>query len=696
MRSTTPPQNPLHRRTSPRTSPGTITSPRAKPGSPSPVDRVKKVKKKGDDKKTPPKDKQVPPKVPPKTNSTPGETSVLKPPSSLTLKISPKNDTNFQSDKVSIKESPASPMSPFYKPFPPFVPKEDQDHDVNVTVNVDEEIRTKLPTNKSNCPCGASSLGKEWNLKCTRCSQMWHASCSNLKGFNKIQEKTPQQVAINLVLEHWLCPWCFAPSHPRPGSSTSSKLDSSLKANVDYSQNIQVISDAIGHAVNNSMPVVEIYSLEARLKQLSEEIFTFQKSRSPGHHVVGPDLEPPVALPTPIEPPVSNYQTDLLDKPCLTALSQFLDDCRTSDMFVKKSGRHILKYGESYTYTGDSSAPESSAIPPPLIQVIDKVVDKCKLTYRPNSVLINYYPPLNDIGEISSLPSHSDDEPDILADSEIATVSIGDKRSINFSLIHHLKKPPEFMKNICPESNSVYVMTRSSQAWYRHSISPTVNTAAQLPVEIGRFSVTLRTISKKFNRSTVVIGDSNTKPIKFGSGKGTVGESLPGTRVKASKISSIDPLSCIGYSNVVIVCGTNDLRIESVKKAGDIHQLVDILSFKLQQIKKLCPHTKIFVTAVLPSRLPAMNKNIMLFNNLVSEMLYQNFKDTVWHIGVEHFLDNKGLLSMNLTRDGDDIHLGTHGISKFVRCIKHWVYVRERCERTRQRKTNQSVGTYPT
>ena len=150
------------------------------------------------------------------------------------------------------------------------------------------------------------------------------------------------------------------------------------------------------------------------------------------------------------------------------------------------------------------------------------------------------------------------------------------------------------LASLSPESNSVYIMTRSSQAWYQHGIGETRATAHQLPVQIGRYSITLRTVSRQSKRSTVIIGDSNTKPILFGCGAGTLGQSFPGTRIKASKITNIDPKSCVGYNNAVIVCGTNELRVENIKGSGDIHQLVDILHLKIQQIKKLCPDIKIF------------------------------------------------------------------------------------------------------
>ena len=606
--------------------------------------------------------------------------STLQPPSSLILKISPSHII----DPVGLKDSPQSPMSPIYKPFPPFHAEEEEK----------DQPSPKQRAIKGNCPCRASSEGKEWLLKCCRCSQHWHASCSNLKGANQIG-----QIDLDAILQHWECPWCFTSIHPKPNSSTASKMDEALQSSVDYSKNIQAVSDAISSAVSNSMPTIEISSLEARLLQLSEEIHSFQKSRSPQmgppmSYAAAADQEkrPTVALPKCVMPPIKDYQVDILDKDLLNEVTSFLTKCKEDGKFSQMNGRSVLKYGESYTYSGDSNAPSSSAIPPPLAAAIDRVTSQCILRHKPNSVLINYFPPSTGAEE-SMLPFHSDDEPEILADSEIATISIGEVRIISFAPVHEGHSPTK-MTEISLESNSAYIMTRSSQAWFKHGIRATQKTQDNPePAINGRFSITLRTISNKFKRSTIILGDSNTKTIKFGCGAGTMGQSFPGERVKAGRVGLIDPCRCIGYSNVVIVCGTNDLRVDNLRGENEIHQLVDILNLKIQQIRKLCPSTKIFVAAVLPSRLPQMNKNIMTFNRLVEEMLSANFNQSVWHLGVGHFLDSRGLLATNLTRVGDDIHLGVYGIAKFVRCVKHWVYVRERQERTRRGKHNQSVGS---
>ena len=602
----------------------------------------------------------------------PGGSSTLQPPSSLILKISP------IIDPAGLIDSPQSPMSPIYKPFPPFHAEEEEK----------DQSSPKQRATKANCPCRASSKGKEWLLKCSRCSQNWHASCSNLKGANQIG-----QIDLDAILQYWECPWCFTSIHPKPNSSTASKLDDALQSSVDFSKNIQAVSDAITSAVSNSIPTVEISSLEARLSQLSEEIHSFQKSRnhpaSTHATTVNQEGQPSVTLPKCVKPPIKDYQVDILDKDLLDEVSRFLTESKDSGKFSQMNGRAVLKYGESYNYSGDLNAPSSAVIPPVLTAAIDRVTSQCKLTARPNSVLINYFPPSSGAEE-SMLPFHCDDEPEILADSDIATISIGEVRKISFLPIHEGQTPSKNTE-MSLESNSVYIMTRFSQAWFKHGIKASQQT--NVNPSIGRYSITLRTIDKKFSRSTIILGDSNTKTIKFGSGVGTMGQSFPGKRVKAGKVGSIDPCDCIGHSNAVIVCGTNDLRVDNLRGESAIYQLVDILRMKIEQIKKLCPRIKLFVTAVLPTRLPKMNNNIMIFNRLVDELLSANFNQTVWHIGVGHFLDSSGLLATNLTRSGDDIHLGIYGIAKFVRCVKHWVYVRARQEWTRRGKHNQSVGS---
>ncbi len=232
---------------------------------------------------------------------------------------------------------------------------------------------------------------------------------------------------------------------------------------------------------------------------------------------------------------------------------------------------------------------------------------------------------------------------------------------------------------LSPRHNSIYTMTRSSQAWYKHGIAKTKDQTQE------RFSITLRSVSSKFSRSIILIGDSNTKDINFGSGKGFVGESFPGKRVKAAHVDQIDPVDCIGFAHVVLACGTNNLRTENPSSSCPIHQVVENLEHRIAQIKKLCPNCVITVMPVLPSRLPRMNANIIRYNDLVDEMLMHSFPDAGFP-SMHDFLDPKGMLSIKYNRDNDPIHLGGRGVAKFVSVMKYRVYERESMNRRRNSK----------
>ena len=232
-------------------------------------------------------------------------------------------------------------------------------------------------------------------------------------------------------------------------------------------------------------------------------------------------------------------------------------------------------------------------------------------------------------------------------------------------------------------------MTRSSQAWYKHCIP-----AIQEAECAERFSITFRTIDANHKRSTIIVGDSNTNDIAFGEGTGKLGAKYPGQRIKAAKIEHIDPAKCIGYQNIIITCGTNNLRCEYINNESDIRRTAVELCNKLTVLKQICPRAKIFVMPVLPSRIHAMNKNIGLFNILVDEMLAKQFPD-IWFKGLYEFLDRQNLLDVNLARNGDSIHLGPKGLAKYVSILKRCIFQREKIEQysSKQGSTYAKVGS---
>ena len=160
------------------------------------------------------------------------------------------------------------------------------------------------------------------------------------------------------------------------------------------------------------------------------------------------DIEDPhVKIPECREPPSKDYQDNILDSELLASLIEYLENAMGEGKFRALKGRFVLKLGKEYTYSGDSSQPSSTDIPPIISRVVDRVMEKFNLTHRPNSILINFYPST----ESSFCPYHSDDEASILADSEIACLSIGDVRTLKFKGIHHKAE-----STITPASNSVY------------------------------------------------------------------------------------------------------------------------------------------------------------------------------------------------------------------------------------------------
>ena len=391
------------------------------------------------------------------------------------------------------------------------------------------------------------------------------------------------------------------------------------------------------------------------------------------------------------EKPYETYKQEFLGGDDLSSVIDLLGYIKDNGGFIPENGHEVKLYGEPYSYTG-SQASEPETIPPELTKVIDLLCSKLSLSEsdRPNSILINYFPATNglDVNK-THLAMHSDDESSILADSKIITLSIGATRRVVFETKHSSNTGKDELE-VC--NNSVYTMTRKSQNWFRHGVPPP--SPEDDPDE--RFSLTFRCLKKQFSRSILLIGDSNTKQVNFGSGAGKVGQSFPGKRIRAAKVENIEPKECVGYSNIFIMSGTNDLRCEYISSEQDIHCVVDTLKEKLIQVKQLCPSAKVYCVPVMPSRIPRMNYNISLYNGLVDDMLYANFPD-VWFDGIYSFVDNQGLLDSRLVRPNDDIHLGKRGIARLVTYLKVCVYRREKYEKyvqgcPQQESTPQEVG----
>ena len=121
------------------------------------------------------------------------------------------------------------------------------------------------------------------------------------------------------------------------------------------------------------------------------------------------------------------------------------------------------------------------------------------------------------------------------------------------------------------------------------------------------------------------MGDSNFGPIKFGSGMGTVGQSTPGVKAFTPTTKSINPIACTSYRNVVLMVGTNDLKLdfdnETVTEADQIRQLYKLYKTKITLIRKHNTKCKIFVCPVLPTKNSIINRKIDTFNSYLFKVI---------------------------------------------------------------------------
>ena len=282
-----------------------------------------------------------------------------------------------------------------------------------------------------------------------------------------------------------------------------------------------------------------------------------------------------------------------------------------------------------------------------------------------NSCLINKY-----CGPESNLPRHSDNESTIEPGSSIFTISLGTKVDVTFTEIYN----PDTVVKQTVAPNSLYVMSHKSQTYWEHEIKKCDSLASS---DI-RYSLTFRHVSKKYNKSSIIIGDSNTYNLKFGEGVGTFGHNIPGKRVEAYTIHDINPVDCCGYRNIFIHCGINDIKEYSITGPAKVAACFRRLADKVNEIKLVCPRSKVYVSPILPTKDRALNERCLYFNKLLFEFIRKSMGEIQSH-DFNVFLDKKdnGMLSSEMGRYNkpyDTLHLGAKGLRKLVEIIRLCVY----------------------
>ena len=359
--------------------------------------------------------------------------------------------------------------------------------------------------------------------------------------------------------------------------------------------------------------------------------------------------------------PYNDIHTDFLDESVLTTVTDFLgksDGFKTikSKNFSSNEGRDVIYFGE-FAYRYGAVSHEAKAIPEPLQPIITKITELYPSMLL-NSCLVTRYKTGSNV-----CPPHSDDEPFISPKSNIFTLSIGCNRDMTFTSIDGTSSASIELLN-----NSLLSFSRSSQESWRHEITSSTATSV-------RYSLTFRLLAPYYANSTLIVGDSNTEHINFGSGRNKLGVWLPGERVKASKIANIpNPDDIIvPYRHMVIHTGINDLRSPN-------HLPIPILAKNLHEkcnaLVTAFPKMKLHISCILPTKNLGLNAMANELNKFISEIsqLHQN----IYVISHNNLIDHTGKLNINLGQhhpDGttvqhDHVHLGSKGIALFCINIK--------------------------
>ena len=411
----------------------------------------------------------------------------------------------------------------------------------------------------------------------------------------------------------------------------------------------------------------QLDELKASIKQLRKPIGT--------HHASTPDLvlQPPtpkflsvphqlshtLSNPTHIPPTesaaehISSYEPNFISQDLSDELLGLFTEKQDSFSKHKETGHAVISFGHEYEYNGAKAVkPLSTEFPEAIAKVVDLIKSRFENSVI-NQCLVNLYP-----NETSHLPEHADNERSIVHGSNIFTVSVGETREVKFRKGSDL----EDERVVPAEGNSLYVMSRKSQDTWKHRIEPVQDSVG------ARYSLTFRYVSKHNENATIVVGDSNTRFLRFGSGKGTFGDRLPGKRVLAFTIDQISPEECSGYKNIFVHCGVNDIR-----NGGNPEACANRLISKLERICMLCPSARINVSPILPTRLQHLNQNALLFNKTLFNYI-NTCNPKIGSLDFSGFLDDDmSLLDKRFCRyqkQGDPIHLGSTGIFTLASIIR--------------------------
>ena len=186
-------------------------------------------------------------------------------------------------------------------------------------------------------------------------------------------------------------------------------------------------------------------------------------------------------------------------------------------------------------------------------------------------------------------------------------------------------------------------MSAKSQHYWTHEIpSPVLSDQSVF------YTVTLRSVNKRHRNSTIIIGDSNTHNLYFHNERrhNDLGKEIAGKRIKAFTVDQINPNDAIGYRNVLVHVGINNLKRKYANELGivDINSAFNEWLAKVVQIKQVCPYSRIIVSPVLPTKIRDLNLRAEKFNTMM-----MSCRNTFWtHLNFNSFLGSDVYLRITL------------------------------------------------
>ena len=256
-----------------------------------------------------------------------------------------------------------------------------------------------------------------------------------------------------------------------------------------------------------------------------------------------PNTVSPKQMPTPVCEPFIQHMNDVTDNELKQLIKNFVEDS-TNEFSSTNPNYNTAYFGKfGYRYSGGSyEAKPMPTVLGKLLEVLRPRLINPKAVV--NSCLIRRF---KDGSQYA--PPHRDDDLVFDPESEMVSYFVGAKRKMKF-----LNSEGTQERDLSLQDGNVLVTSVLSQDVWIHEIEASDATKAS-------YCITFQNVALYFINSTALIGDSNTRVIRFGEDKGIFGVWMPGKRVEAFHIEDIpEPLKIGPYKNFIIHTGVNNTK----------------------------------------------------------------------------------------------------------------------------------------